>query len=424
MVSEELRAMIPDYVRGLLSPTDAKEVEAALESSPEIYPEFEAAQSYYSALNQIPEVKAPSDFVFRVNHRIDSVPFWPRIRGILFEPLALKLPFELAGVAACLVISLVLFNPFSSRGRLRAEKPVAAAVRKAAVPEESRAAPATVSAEQAEPAAVPAFQETADKAAAETATPTAAAAPAPELPAVKAETPAPKPLEPASVAAGLPAAKTPAAPVKPAAIASVPPPVSEPAPALAAKRMAAKEAPEKKAEAVKQDMTTVAPRRAMMPSLDAIPTLPSVAMAAPVSRPAPAAAPAPRAAAPAPAAPTSEAEAVAAPAASAAGTPKTEASAKPKAKSLAEDIGTVDLSLEDGSLSSATAETAENILSTSVVTCKKTIKDGKTAFVCKLPPERLNLLIESLARSFGVTTHLFPYDAAATKLVAVTFIIQ
>jgi hypothetical protein len=385
MVSEELRAMIPDYVRGLLSPAEAKEVESALESSPEIYPEFEAAQSYYAALNQIPEVKAPTDFIDRVNRRIDSVPLLPRLRALLFEPLAVKLPFELAGVAACLVVALVLFNPFSSRGRLPAEKPVAAAVRKAVVPEESRAAETTVPAVQTEPASV-----------------AVAAAPAPEGPA-EILSPEPPPL---------PAPKQ-------AEVAFAKPPAPQPDPVATAalkSKAATKElpAPEKQAD-VKQDMTAAAaaPQRSAIPSLDAIPTLPSVAMAAPAPR---------AAAAPREEAPAAEAEE---PGAAASRAP-VQALVAPKARasSPAEDIGTVDLAPEDGSLSSATPETAETILSTTAVTCTRTMKDGKTAFLCKLPPNRLDLLIESLSRSFAVTTHLFPYDAATTGMVAVTFIIQ
>jgi hypothetical protein len=398
MVSEEVRAMIPDYVRGLLSPAEAKEVEAALESSPEIYPEFEAAQTYYAALNQIPEVKAPSDFVFRVNQRIDHVPLWPRVGAFLFEPLALKLPFELAGVAACLVVALVLFNPFSSRGRLPSEKSVAVKVRKAAAAEEAKTLPPAAAAPATEEAAAPSAPE-----------------PAPG--------PVPKPPGPAAVAAGLPEVKaeTPAPPVpaKPEEIAFVKSPAPEPEPPAAAKRTAAKEAPAPMAEK-KADMTAVAaapaapapvasapapaaaaPRRPALGKLDAIPTLPSVAMAAPAPR--------------APAEPAMEAEEAPARAVEA---------PKPKVSSRAEDIGTIDLAPEEGSLSSADAETAETILSTTVVTCTRTMKDGKTAFLCKLPPDRLDLLIVSLARSFTVTTHLFPYDAAAARMVAVTFVIQ
>jgi hypothetical protein len=194
MVSEELHAMIPDYVRGLLSAGEAKEVEATLEGSPEIYPEFEAAQTYYAALNQIPEVKAPTGFLDRVNRRIDRVPFWSRVRELLFEPLAVKLPFEMAGVAVCLVTVLILFNPFSSRVYREKERPVAAAVRKKAAEAERPPAPLST--------ALPAAEKPAEAVAPEE--PAATAMPMPEPPAPLSPS---KPSEQAAGATGQPQAK-------------------------------------------------------------------------------------------------------------------------------------------------------------------------------------------------------------------------
>jgi hypothetical protein len=134
MVSEEIRAMIPDYVRGLLSPSDMKEVEAAMNGSPEILQEFEAAQVYYAALNQIPEVKAPPDFISRVNRMIDHQSFVSRFRRFFFEPLHIKLPIELAGVTIGLVVILAVHYPFQPRERL--------SVRSAPVMVHRKAAPA------------------------------------------------------------------------------------------------------------------------------------------------------------------------------------------------------------------------------------------------------------------------------------------
>jgi hypothetical protein len=416
MVSEDLHAMIPDYVRGLLSPSEAKEVESALEGSPEILPEFEAAQSYYAALNQIPEVKAPADFLGRVNRRIDTRPLDQRLRSLLFEPLALKLPIGLAGVAACLIAALFLVNPFSTRGRLPSDKSVASAGRPSAAPAPAPAAetvpaPAPVSpppAEETKNAVLPPTPEPA------AAAPAAQPKPPEDIAMADAEKTAPlQTQKPAAAAkdesttrpAGLAFAKT--AEQKPAATAEV-----------ARKKMAREEeapaaaASEKKTEA-KPAVTAPPPaaiaRRAAPsagPSIDAIPTLPAVAMAAPAPR-----APAAPAAAPSPRAETQAAR-----------EPLRPAEIAPKS-SKAEDIGTVDLAPDWGSTMPSGTDNVEEILRTSSVRCVQTAKDGKTAYLCTLPPERLNLLIVSLSRSFEVTTHLFPYDITTATMVAVTFVI-
>jgi len=352
MVSEELRAMIPDYVRGLLSPAEAKEVEAALECTPEIYPEFEAAQSYYSALNQIPEVKAPAGFVERVNGRIDKVPLWPRVRGIFFEPLFIKLPLELAGLAACLVFSLIVFNPFSLRERFAAARAVAAAGPKTAV-----------TAAEHKPAVVPAAEAAEDK---------TAAALAPEAP-VEMQAPQPMPMpeprEPAVAAASQTAAKT-DIPAGPAGF------------ALA-------KAPEQKSPAIAEVRNNAARQETLADAM----TEKKAETKQKAAAPEPAAAPA----------------------------------RKPAAKAATvtpiEFIGSVDLSTDPLS-SSSTEENAELILQTAASRCKRTMNDGKIAFDCTLQPDRLNLLIESLSRSFSVTTRLFPYDAASEQPVKVMFIMQ
>jgi hypothetical protein len=380
MVSEEIRSMIPDYVRGLLSPAEAKEVESALEGSPDIFPEFEAAQSYYAALNQIPEVKAPAGFAERVNSRIDKVPLWPRVRHVFFEPLFIKLPLEFAGLAACLVASLIVFNPFSLRERLTS-RPTAA-----------------IAAVEQKTAVVPTVEATADS---------AAAAPAPEAPVeTQATQLMPEPGIPAVAEASQPPAKAdiPAA-AAPAGfdLAKMPEQKSPAAaeevrkePSPLQQKALADALTEKKAETRQKETApepaAVAARKpaAGAQSLDNIPTLPAASALA--------AAPAPAAVSPKP-----TAKAVTAP--------------------VAEDIGSVDLTT-DAMSSSSTPENTENILQTVSTRCRRTTKDGQTAFECILPPSRLNLLIESLSRSFNVTTHLLPYDPASVKPVKVSFILQ
>ena len=395
MVSEEIRAMIPDYVRGLLSPGDAKEVEAALESSPEILPEFEAARAYFAALNQIPEVKAPTDFLDRVNRAIDVKPFWPRLRSFFFEPLYLKLPIELVGVAACFIITLVIINPFMPRDHLPKSKAVAAAHRRA---ERQKAADVARSA---------AVKTEKDKIAlAEKQKPSAPAASAPTAPAELAfakaleQGPAAEKKKDLLKQETLPAkkaeikqevlARAPAAPVAERPAAVVAPAATRPA----APAAPAKAVPAPPAEPAAPRSVAPSGVRRGAPSLDAIPTLPAATVAQALGM-------------------------------------NDEATAS-------YDIGTIELAyitpekaetekMQESAASSAQAAatgTAALILRTYDQHYLQTVRNGKVTYVCALKPDRLPALIEELGRPFNVTTHLFPYDEENTKLVTVSFILQ
>jgi hypothetical protein len=111
MVSEEIRGMIPDYVRGLLSPEEAQAVANALSSIPELAKELDAAKRYYTVLNQLPEPEVPADFLNRINRRIDHKPWTQKALDLLFKPFFPKIPLEFAGLAACLVAVVIILKP-------------------------------------------------------------------------------------------------------------------------------------------------------------------------------------------------------------------------------------------------------------------------------------------------------------------------
>jgi hypothetical protein len=390
MVSEEIHAMIPDYVRGLLSPGEAKEIEAALDSSPEILPEFEAAQAYYAALNQIPEVKAPADFLDRVNRRIDVKPFWPSLRGLLFEPLYIKLPVELAGLAACLIFVLAVTHPFMLRERLVARQSAPSVTNTlppaATTPTQAPAGPSQLLseekrepaiAESRQPAAQPNFPGPADL-----------------TPVRPQETPRKTPREipreiprekQSLVAAAAEVIKT---EPKPAALATAP---ALPRPA--------------------------APSVAALPSINGIPTLPAASQMIRNEK-------------------TETTN----------GIPKLPAAAQTNRNEKTEttnNIGTIELTYiktENGpagqmeyageqaaALSPVPfyiSGAAEEILRTFDPRFVKTFQDSKVIYACTLPPGRLYTLIEDLGRAFKVTTHLFPYDEENAKSITVSFILQ
>jgi hypothetical protein len=111
MVSEEIRGMIPDFVRGLLPPEEAQVVANALSTIPVLAKELDAAKRYYTVLNQLPESDIPVDFLDRINRRIDHKPWIQNIIDLLFKPFFPKIPLEFAGLAACLVVVVVMLKP-------------------------------------------------------------------------------------------------------------------------------------------------------------------------------------------------------------------------------------------------------------------------------------------------------------------------
>ncbi|MBN1129144.1 MAG: hypothetical protein JXA71_09165 [Chitinispirillaceae bacterium] len=111
MVSEEIRGMIPDYVRGLLTPEEADEVRNALDAFPQLAAEYESALRYYAVVDQLQGSTAPPGFLDRVNQGIDRKPLLQRVGDLLFRPFWIKIPVEFAGLAACLIAIVVILKP-------------------------------------------------------------------------------------------------------------------------------------------------------------------------------------------------------------------------------------------------------------------------------------------------------------------------
>jgi hypothetical protein len=103
--------LLPDYVRGLLQPEQARLVEQALAGSEELTREKSRLQAYFAALDAVEPVTAPPDFINRVNRHIDRPPIIKRLINALLLPLQVKIPLELAGAAACAIVLVVVLRP-------------------------------------------------------------------------------------------------------------------------------------------------------------------------------------------------------------------------------------------------------------------------------------------------------------------------
>ena len=111
MKTNEARTRLHDLAAGLLDDTTAAQVRSQIDADPALKKEYDAACAYVSALRSAAQLKAPDDFLAGVRNRInrpENQPLWSK----LFRPFHVKLPFELAGLAATIVVVVIVTNPF------------------------------------------------------------------------------------------------------------------------------------------------------------------------------------------------------------------------------------------------------------------------------------------------------------------------
>lgn len=111
MNEQEIRESLYDFVRGRLSEAQAREIEARVASSDSLRRELEAVKAYYASLDGMEPVAVSGDFLEKVHERIAARGLF----GKLFFPLHSKIPFEIAGVAATVLVIVFLYAPYVER---------------------------------------------------------------------------------------------------------------------------------------------------------------------------------------------------------------------------------------------------------------------------------------------------------------------
>jgi hypothetical protein len=107
-----IREMLPEYIRGKLSPEQQEIVRRALESDPKLASECRGLEKYFKTLGSLPELKAPVGFAHKVMRRIDEKQEKKSFASVLFRPFHIKLPIETAGVLVTAVLLIILYHPF------------------------------------------------------------------------------------------------------------------------------------------------------------------------------------------------------------------------------------------------------------------------------------------------------------------------
>lgn len=112
MKCSDVRKILADYLDGVLSQQDRALVEAHLASCKSCSEEFAFLKTYVNEAGSLEKVKAPSDFLEKVHQRLERRFSFEKLMRTLFVPVKIKIPLELAGVAATVLIAFFVARFF------------------------------------------------------------------------------------------------------------------------------------------------------------------------------------------------------------------------------------------------------------------------------------------------------------------------
>jgi hypothetical protein len=113
MKYEQVLELLPDYVKGRLDDALAAKVRAEVQGSSSLQREYDSLKRYFGTLSGLEEIKAPGDFVNRVNAAINTRRGPAGLLSRLFFPLHVKLPLEAAGLVVSVLLVIMVFNPLT-----------------------------------------------------------------------------------------------------------------------------------------------------------------------------------------------------------------------------------------------------------------------------------------------------------------------
>ncbi len=116
--------LLPDYIKGALSPAQKKRLEKALAESEELRRERNSLRDYYSFLESSAPEQVPDHFIEGIRERLEKPSFRSALAGLFHSPMRIKLPIELAGIAAAFIMVFLLYAPedIEKTGRISDEQ--------------------------------------------------------------------------------------------------------------------------------------------------------------------------------------------------------------------------------------------------------------------------------------------------------------
>jgi hypothetical protein len=112
----KVHQLLDDYLDGSLEQEARSLVEEHLSSCADCTRTMAFMRAYRREMRELRAVRAPADFMQRLHTQMERRRPLKNLRARLFPPSGLKLPLELAGVAALALVALVLFGVIGGGG--------------------------------------------------------------------------------------------------------------------------------------------------------------------------------------------------------------------------------------------------------------------------------------------------------------------
>lgn len=110
MNCSQVTELLTEYADNRLDPATRIDLEQHLAHCQACSAEWAALRAYFDAMDSLPRVRAPADFLTSVHARLEQPGWFKRLMSWLFIPMKLKLPFEAAGLIAASLLVVLLYR--------------------------------------------------------------------------------------------------------------------------------------------------------------------------------------------------------------------------------------------------------------------------------------------------------------------------
>lgn len=110
MNCSQVTELLTEYADNRLDPATRIDLEQHLAHCQACSAEWAALRAYFEAMDSLPRVRAPADFLASVHARLEQPGWFKRLLSWLFIPMKLKLPFEAAGLIAASLLVVLLYR--------------------------------------------------------------------------------------------------------------------------------------------------------------------------------------------------------------------------------------------------------------------------------------------------------------------------
>ena len=108
MKDRHVREMLSEYIDGMLSGEEASSVREHLDKCPKCREEYEDMLKIIGHMKEIDRLETPDFFLEKVHERMDKPSSLHRLAKGLFFPIKIKVPLELAGLAAAALLVIYI----------------------------------------------------------------------------------------------------------------------------------------------------------------------------------------------------------------------------------------------------------------------------------------------------------------------------